>query len=335
MVEKWIENGKWVKMPNDLHNTLEASWDNNDMNDSLSTFFTSGTTGAAKEIQFSKSQIIASTFRTANFFGLKSSDHVLHTLPHTFVAGRMNILRALVLEQNIFYLSNWKSKEDWEQLRELGMDWWPCTPMMLETVIDLGIDLSFIKKILLGGAPVSQGLLNKLQGWTTEVWEGYGMTETLTHIACRKINQGIPSGFTPMPKVRISFLEDQLIKVEDEELQNTVVTQDRGREGGDGTFMVLGRMDDVINSGGIKIFPEHVEAFLNNLIPGKFAVVKQQDDHLGEKVICLYEDREWNPDGVDWRLVFELHPYWRPKQFVQVNALPTQSNGKLIRTWKG
>jgi o-succinylbenzoate---CoA ligase len=335
MVEQWIHNGVWKSIPSEFQDSIESNWSELRDDPIKFKFFTSGTTGAPKEICFNLEQIIASTKRTAHFFNLQSSDRVLHTLPLSFVAGRMNILRALILKQTVYHLTDWKNNAAWSQLQEQGIDWWPCTPMMLETVIDLGIDTSFIKKILLGGAPVSERLTEKVQRLKSMVWEGYGMTETLTHIACRKLNQPLEREFTPLPDVQLDWLEENRMVIIDQSLHHTIVTQDRGEPSGNGKFLILGRMDDVINSGGIKIYPEQVEKILKEWIPGNFAVVKQSDEQLGEKVICLYEDPNWRPDDYHWKNIFHDCPYWRPKEFKKVEQLPYQQNGKLNRNWKG
>ena len=335
MVKQWIHNGVWKMIPVEYQQSIEANWNELNKEEKRFTFFTSGTTGAPKEICFSLEQIIASTKRTAQFFDLHPSDRVLHTLPLSFVAGRMNILRALILKQTVDHLTDWKSPEAWSQLQEKGLDWWPCTPMMLETVIDLGIDISFIKKILLGGAPVSERLIEKIQRLESKVWEGYGMTETLTHIACRKLNRPFEREFAPMPQVQLDWQNENQIVITDHALNQRVVTQDRGEPRENGTFIILGRMDDVINSGGVKIFPEQVENILKEWVTGNYAVVKQSDDQLGEKVICLYEDAQWSPNDYQWKNIFCDFPYWRPKAFLHVDQLPYLQNGKLNRNWKG
>ena len=335
MVRNWIQKGNWNELDTQRVD-VQLDWLQAWMSGQKSlSFYSSGTTGEPKKIDFTREQIVSSAKRTAIFFNLHEHTKVLSTLPYTFVAGRMNVLRALILNHDLYILDDWHDQKDWEGLSHHEIDWWTCTPMMLESVINMGIDLSFIKKILLGGGPIPPHLQKIMREMSCEIWEGYGMTETLTHIACRRVNgPSVGQGFQFLEGVRGYLGSNENLIVEDEILGVSAVTNDRIAMQEDGSFLVLGRLDDVINSGGIKIFPDQVEKYLRPHVPGNFAIVKAKDEKLSEKVICLFDDETFDHTRVNWSVVFSLHPYWKPREFIHVKVLPYNTNGKLIREWK-
>jgi len=334
MVNQWINKGVIVAWP-DFLSKEEVAWLQSwlDGVDSFS-FMTSGSTGNPKEIAFSRRQIEQSALRTARCFALESNQNVLHTLPFGFVAGKMNILRAVILGQNVFSM-DWKDAGDWDRLSSISVDWWTSTPMMIQHVLSLGIDIDFIQKILLGGGAIPDQLRSSLTALKSEVYESYGMTETLTHIALRQVNSAVegPVFFRPIQGVRCSLSKEETLVVEDDVLDVTVLTNDLVRFNGSGEFEIMGRADDVINSGGVKIFPQDVERWMSPFMKGDFAIAKTPHPSLGEQVICLYVSNEENLDQDFWRAIFMEHPFWRPKQFILVERLPYNTNGKLIRNW--
>lgn len=332
MVIQWIQRGRIVQWPAFL-SLQDKAWIKEwlEGTDQMK-FLTSGTTGQPKEIYFSRDQIMASAQRTAHFFDLKDNQNVLHTLPFGFVAGRMNVLRALILKQNLYSIE-WKSKEDWQTLSQIPIHWWTSTPMMIHQVAVAGINVGFIDKILLGGGAIPEEVHKILHSSSSIIYEGYGMTETLTHIAVRKA-AATSDYFTPMEGVVCESDEHGALIIHDHALKNEVRTSDLVKFNESGGFCVMGRADDVINSGGLKIFPMDVEKWMQPYMTKEFAIVKAPHDSLGEQVVCLHTSISDSQDEVFWKNIFREHPYWRPKRFVLVESLPYNANGKLNRNWR-
>jgi len=332
MVTQWIQSGRLSHWPAGL-SSEDKQWILDWLEGSPQmTFFTSGTTGQPKEIYFSREQIITSAQRTAIFFDLKDNQNVLHTLPFTFVAGKMNVLRALILKQNLWSI-DWRIRTDWEKISQMHFHWWTCTPMMIRDVINNGVNIDFIEKVLLGGGAIPNEVLKQIQTFPNTIFEGYGMTETLTHIAIRKVGHS-PSFFTPLEGVECTISENETLIIKDNALKNVVKTSDLVKFNERGDFLVLGRADDVINSGGVKIFPTEVEKCMRSHMTAEFVVVKAPHVSLGEQVVCLHTAANDVKDEAFWKKVFQDQPYWRPKQFIHVEKLPYNTNGKLNRNWK-
>jgi O-succinylbenzoic acid--CoA ligase len=334
MVNQWIVQGAVVSWPAFLSGNdwvwLKSWLDGAD----IMSFMTSGTTGAPKEVVFTRRQIEQSALRTARCFSLEKNQNVLHTLPFGFVAGRMNIVRAIILKQNVFSLE-WKELRDWQNLSVYPIHWWTTTPMMIQQVMNLGARLDFIQKILLGGGAIPEGIRSSVMELKAEVYESYGMTETLTHIAIRQLNKASRESdfFTPILGVSCSLSSQDTLVVDDAILGLKVITQDLVKFNEHGAFEIMGRADDVINSGGVKIFPKDVEDWMRPFMQGDFAIVKAPHPILGQQVICLIISSQENLNEDFWRGIFSEHPLWRPKQFIKVERLPFNTNGKMNRNW--
>ncbi len=297
--------------------------------DSTFTFHSSGTTGKAKEIIFTRQQIERSTFRTADFFHWQEGMEVLHSLPMQYVAGRMNILRAVISKQTV-----WKMipavKFEAKDFRSLDkVEWWTLTPPMLGAFLSLDESILPNAKLLVGGAPVQQSLIKRAQAVKNEIWESYGAAETLTHIALRKLNgMDRTMGFKPVQGVHLE-LSDQGIVIDDNVLEHRVVTSDLGNWIGENEFVVEGRIDDIINSGGVKINPLEVEKIIQNYMQDSGFVKASPDEKWGQIVTWVIQKETVIPDN--WQDWFASTPRLKPKLILRVDELPRNENGKWIR----
>lgn len=253
---------------------------------------TSGSTGKPKRILLKKEYMINSALATGNFFNLFENTKALLCLPVNFIAGKMMLVRALTLGWELNFvapisnpLKNIKSNYDFAAM----------VPLQLENSL---VNISKIKKLIVGGASVSNNLLNKLQKIETEVFATYGMTETITHIAVKKLNN-FKSGilqekekeyYSILPNIKISKDERGCLIIDASKLSSEkIITNDLVEIISPTKFKWLGRLDTIINSGGIKLIPEQIEEKLTKIIEQRFFVAGIPDAILGEKLIMIIE----------------------------------------------
>ena len=255
---------------------------------------TSGSTGIPKEIQLQKKQMLNSAIATGNYFNLKENTTALLCLPTAYIAGKMMLVRALtlgwhldVVKSNSFPLRGIKKKYDFSAM----------VPLQLENAID---SVGLIKTIIVGGGVVSNQLQQKLQTISTTVFATYGMTETITHIAVKKLNNlknvtfnsTEKSYYHVLPNVKIYIdVRNCLVIKAPKVCKEVIFTNDIVRLISDTQFEWLGRFDNVINSGGIKLYPEKIEEKLAKIIENRFFVAGIPDEKLGEKLVLIIEGK--------------------------------------------
>ena len=253
---------------------------------------TSGSTGIPKAIKLQKKQLQNSAVATGDFFKLDEKTTALLCLPIEYIAGKMMLVRAVTLGWHLDVIS---SSSNPLKLNLTSYDFSAMVPLQVENSID---KLHQIKKLIVGGGAVSNSLQEKLQEVTTEVFATYGMTETITHIAVKKLNNfGLPKGnatnntcYKILPNTTIYKDERNCLVIKNTSISDKVIfTNDVVALISDTQFKWLGRFDNVINSGGIKLYPEKIEADLSKIIRQRFFVAGIKDEKLGEKLVLLIE----------------------------------------------
>jgi O-succinylbenzoic acid--CoA ligase len=268
---------------------------------------TSGSSGVPKLIQLQKKKMQYSALATGDFFQLKEKKTALLCLPIAYIAGKMMLVRALSLGWHIDVIASSASplKDNYSLY-----DFSAMLPLQVENSID---KLHQIKKLIVGGGFVSNRLQEKLQPLATEIFATYGMTETSTHIAVKKLNNFISlqrnlpketavkksawlkatrknSFYQILPNTTIYKDERNCLVIENKKISNEVLfTNDVVALISDTQFQWLGRFDNVINSGGIKLHPEKIEEKLAHSIHQRFFVAGIADEKLGEKLILIIE----------------------------------------------
>lgn len=296
---------------------------------------TSGSTGIPKPIVLRKLQIVNSALATGYFFNLQERETALLCLPAQYIAGKMMLVRAMVLGLRLDYVAP-SSKPLAGILK--NYDFVAMVPFQLEHSID---QVNLIKTLLIGGATVSDKLIKKLQDKKVAVFESYGMTETITHIAVKRINDlslakmSSPSKkyFSALPKVALSKdSRDCLIINAPKVCDLPVITNDIINLISETEFEWLGRFDNVINSGGIKLFPEQIEAKLTPFIEQPFFVAGLEDDVLGQKLILVVEGSS-DSENLLSKLneIKTLVRYEIPKNVYYLSEFETTDNGKIRR----
>lgn len=281
---------------------------------------TSGTTGLPKLVRLEKQAMIQSALATGDFFGLEPGNKALLCLPVQFIAGKMMLVRSLILGLELDVVS--PSTEPLVN-NSTKYDFVAMVPLQVQNSIE---GLKNVKKLIIGGAKMDSALEEKLLPLKNEIYETYGMTETITHIAAKKVGDSV---FSILPNVKIAKdNRDCLVITIPSISDEPIVTNDLVELVNENQFIFLGRIDNVINSGGVKLIPEQIEAKLIGKIDARFFVTGIPDTILGEKLILVIEGekQEFAPDFFNVLGKFE-----KPKEIVFVPKFKENENGKLLR----
>lgn len=281
---------------------------------------TSGTTGLPKVVKLEKQAMIQSALATGDFFGLEPRDKALLCLPVRFVAGKMMLVRSLILGLDLDIVT--PSTEPLA-LNETKYDFVAMVPLQVQNSIN---DLVNVKKLIIGGAKMDSALEAKLATLKTEIYETYGMTETITHIAAKKLGESV---FTVLPNVKIAQDDRGCLMITVPSISDEpIVTNDLVEIIRENQFIFLGRIDNVINSGGVKLIPEQIEAKLIEKLDSRFFVTGLPDPVLGEKLVLVVEGekQDFTSDFFD-----VLDKFEKPKEIVFVPKFKENENGKLLR----
>ncbi len=279
---------------------------------------TSGSTGKPKQIVLQKSAMIASAKATGLFFNLQPKNTALLCLSANYIAGKMMLVRAITLGLHLDTIDPTSEPLFTNKYNFIAM-----VPMQVEKSL---AKLNLVDKLLIGGTKVSYSLSESILKTNCNAFESYGMTETISHIAIKKIGE---LSFTVLPNVTISVDDRNCLVIEASELfKEKVITNDIVEIVNATQFILKGRIDNVLNSGGIKIFPEEVEEKLAKYISTTFFITSKPDDILGEKVILVIEA---TPFSIDNSVFSELSKYQIPKQILFLETFERTETNKINR----
>ena len=287
---------------------------------------TSGSTGTPKQMRYAKQAMVNSALATGDHFGVQIGDRALHCLSADFIAGKMMLVRAMILGLELDIVSPNGNVLD---KNPTVYDFAAMVPIQVVNAMN---QINQVKTLLIGGAAPSATLLQQLQSKETNSFVTYGMTETLTHIASRSVKSK-DTVFNVLPGVQITQDSRQCLNIEVPYLtEDTVVTNDLVTIVSDASFTLLGRVDHVINSGGVKVIPEAVEEKISSLITCPCFITSIADEQLGQKVILVLEQKEDTQNILG--LIKEkkiLSTYELPKNVFFLDAFEYTENGKLKR----
>jgi O-succinylbenzoic acid--CoA ligase len=281
---------------------------------------TSGSTGTPKVIQIPKVAMLHSALATGDFFHLKAGHKALHCLSAKFIAGKMMLVRGLILGLEMDFVAPSATPLAKNQFH---YDFVAMVPLQVQNSI---AELQNVKQLIIGGAQINELLKQQLLHLPTKVYETYGMTETITHIAVKRIGE---SAFTVLPQVTIAqdnrnCLVIYALQISDQK----IVTNDLVDLISETQFQLLGRIDNIVNSGGIKLIPERIEAKLSSKITNRFFVIGIPDERLGEKLILVLEG---DKIPFDVSAFEDLSKYERPKMVLFIPNFKETENGKILR----
>ena len=286
---------------------------------------TSGSTGEPKEIRLTKQAMRNSARMTNAFFGLDSSKTALLCLPASYIAGKMMLIRAIVGGFNLITVE--PKANPFENLTS-EIDFTAITPYQLSYSTE-ALKTFPIKNIIVGGGHVNTRLEKLAEKIPANLYETYGMTETASHIALRQFNGEKSEYFSILKGVSIRQDERGCLIIKAPHLtENELITNDIVEMKDEKSFKWLGRADSVINSGGVKIFPEQIEKKLETVINNPFFVASLPDDTLGEKVILVIEGPEENYSD---KLPAILGKYEMPKEIFFSRGFQYSISNKILK----
>lgn len=291
---------------------------------------TSGSTGNPKVIQLNREQLIASAKRTLDFFQLKPGNTALLGISPATIGGKMMIVRALVGNLTLI-VTEPSGFPTQALLAGEELDFCPMVPVQLKQLLQYSPAVfGKIKTILIGGSPLSSDLEKTLKEVHQGCFVGFGMTETVSHIALRKL--GTPY-YSALEGVSLSTENDQLVVTDSLLDIENLKTTDTIRLIDAQTFEWLGRADFAINSGGIKIHPEQLEKELSQLISGTFFIAGEPDDTFGEICIIVLDKRRILPplDMIQDFCKERFGPYTFPKKAYHLRIVYTPEGTKINR----
>ncbi len=294
---------------------------------------TSGSTGIPKNISLKKEFVINSASVTNDFFNLKKGAVALLCLPVKYIAGKLMVVRAAERGLNLYCVEPKLTP----YFAETEIDFAAMTPAQVASLLETGEGkdlLNRIDKLIIGGDKISVGLYNKLQHLNTKIWHTYGMTETITHIALRKLNgSDRAEAFSPLDGVTLSEAANGCLVIDAPHIGvHNMITNDMARVYPDGSFVIKGRKDNVVISGGVKLFPEIIEKKIESLCRKPFYLTGVEDDKLGQKLVMVIE----STDETDTEMLLDkikkvVDKYEVPKRIVTVERFVRTESGKIKR----
>lgn len=294
---------------------------------------TSGSTGTPKEIILTKNNMRKSANMTAKYLRLKNADTALLAMPVSYIAGKLMLVRAIEIGLKLICIQptshillediNQEIQQNFSSINFVAL-----TPMQVEKSLDF---VSKCDKLIIGGAPLSDKVKADLSTFDNEVYETYAMTETITHIAFKQVrNQkyyAVENCFEAFEEVSISVDNRGCLVIDTPYDGLQVVTNDLVELLDSRKFNWIGRVDNIINSGGIKLFPEQIEEKLKPYISSEFFITSKNDELLGQKLVVVIEGEK---SEIDFSKA-DLTKYQQPKEVIFVNQFPRTESGKILR----
>ncbi|MEM9023753.1 MAG: AMP-binding protein, partial [Bacteroidota bacterium] len=299
------------------------------------TVHTSGSTGTPTAINLAKRSMRESARMTGNFLHLKPGQTALCCLPCDFIAGKMMLVRTWELGLNLAVVP-----PSGNPLAHVStqIDFAAMTPFQVARVMEDPTTRDRLQRIgclIIGGGAIPGPLVARIAKLPNAVYATYGMTETITHVAMQRLNgPSATSYFEALPGVTFSTDDRECLVITAPHLvAQPLVTNDMVRLHNAQRFTWLGRADHVINTGGIKVFPEEVERKIDRLVPYRFFLTGQPHPELGEAVVLIVEGA---PDASERNELLDrvreaVTRFERPQGLISIPAFVETANGKVQR----
>lgn len=293
---------------------------------------TSGSTGTPKELVVRKDRMMQSARLTCEFLNLQAGDTALLCMNLRYIGAMMVVVRSLVAGLNLIVrpASGHPLSDIEEPLRFAAM-----VPLQVYNTLRVPEEKARLEQtdiLIIGGGAVDDSLEAEMSALPTAVYSTYGMTETLSHIALRRLNGDTASKhYYPFPSVELSLSAESTLVVKAPLICGEVLqTNDIACLYPDGSFTIAGRKDNVINSGGIKIQAEEMEKRLRPFIPVPFVVTSVPDPRLGQALTLLIAGQV-DVRELESKLQTVLDAYHRPRHIFMTESIPQTENGKTDR----
>lgn len=300
---------------------------------------TSGSTGEPKPIILTRNQMIASAKLTGKTFGLQAGDKALVCLNINYIAGMMMLVRGIELGLKLTVVE--PSGNPFQKINNPVFDFYAFVPLQMQNLLEIEknkITLNCAKAIIIGGASVNEVLEKNIQSLEVPVYSTYGMTETVSHIAIRRMNGSNKSNnFRVLEGVKIGLDERNCLNIVAEASNNELIqTNDIVEILNENEFKLMGRFDNIVNSGGVKIQLEKVENLIGNemklLTLNRFFAYGIPDEKLGQRLVLIVEGEEVKSEIKE--LFFKniqaiLSKYEVPKEIYFVKIFIETATGKV------
>lgn len=301
---------------------------------------TSGSTGQAKRLSVRKEAMLRSAEMTCTTLGLGRGARALLCISPKYIGGMMMIVRAMLYEMELSLVAVQANP-----LLEFNekLDFIALVPMQVQAIVEKASSrkkFEEIGQVIIGGASLSTGLLKELKGFPNAIYSTYGMTETLSHIALRRISGAKANKlYKALPNIQLSLSENNTLNILAPYIsEEWLRTNDIVKLYEDNSFEVIGRIDNVVNSGGIKLQIESLEEAIKAILPQRLALTSIADERLGNALVLLLEGKEPKDNSEKHksslinRLKTALPPYSAPKHIIYCKAIPLTANGKIDRS---
>jgi O-succinylbenzoic acid--CoA ligase len=289
---------------------------------------TSGSTGSSVQVFLEKENMIISAKKTIDFLGIQPNSTTLLCLSIETIAGKMMVVRSIV--GNLALIIGPTNSNPLKNI-DLNIDFAAFVPLQIQKILDSNPEkLKAIKSTIVGGGPISNKLEYQLKQQEITLFHTFGMTETISHVALRRVGFKGENFFRGLKGIYFSVENGQLIIHYPEIGLIELKTTDLVKLNSDNTFEWIGRADFIINSGGIKINPEEVEFTLSFLISQPFLIAGLPDEKLGKKVVLIIESQEnMNFSKIDFASI--LSKYSIPKMVYFIPKFERTLSGKINR----
>jgi O-succinylbenzoic acid--CoA ligase len=312
------------------------------------TIHTSGSTGIPKPVTFTRNQLIESAYLTAETFNLREGDTAFCCLSVDYIAGMMMLVRAFEIGMDLMLVEPTSSpftgieKHLYLLNANRGRNFFAFVPLQIQMLLeqsDRFLDtLNAAKSIIIGGAGISESLHDQLQKIHAPVYGTYGMTETLTHIAIKRLNGPEQKDFfTVLEGIEIGQDDRECLKIKSNATDNEwIITNDIVEIVDSKNFRLIGRFDNIINSGGVKIQLEKIEKIGEEVLAdidfkGRFFAYGIPDKKLGQKLILVVESKTPISDGqeIGQRFSEKLPKFEIPKEIFFVEKMIETPTAKI------
>lgn len=286
---------------------------------------TSGSTGVPKNITIKKEHMFASADATNNFLNLSSGAKALLCLPADKIAGAMMLTRAIVGGWRLIVVE--PRAEPLKDLAAENFDFAAMVPLQVKHSLQA---LNRVEKLIVGGGAVEDDLVRQLRPLKTACWHTFGMTETISHVALRMLSPQTELAFKALPGVSFETDEKQRLIIHAPHIGiEGLLTNDLVKLRSSQAFEWLGRLDNVVNSAGVKLFPESLEQKIN--LPYNFFLTGLPHPDLGEQLVMLVENGVPLNEDTLKKSLRALGRYEKPKQIFYLPKFIYTGNGKLQR----
>lgn len=291
---------------------------------SYHTVFSSGSTGVPKEFQLQKQHMINSARMTGERFRITAGMDVLGCLPLSYIAGKLMMVRAIELGWHIDLVA--PARNPLEKVTK-RYDFTAMTAYQIKHSLE---HLYKSREIIIGGGPVDEALVEKLNGRHTRAYHTYGMTETSTHIGVRELYPNYEKYFTALPGIKVRLNGADCLVVDAPDIASKpIVSNDLAEIKDEKMFKILGRTDNVIITGGIKIHPETVHDKLSKYIDARFFIASEAEKDLGQQVVIYIEGEAYELDSAFAKA--KLDRFEKPRKVIFVKQFAETHTAKIDR----